>query len=115
MAASPNIRVCCPARVSEIAPDEEKVTLTLESGEQIETRLLVAADGGNSFVRQHFKLPVTRHDFEQHAIIATVKTAQDPEGCAFERFTEGGRWPCCRCRRGSPHWCGASGSMRWMS
>ena len=27
MAASPNIRVCCPARVSEIAPDEEKVTL----------------------------------------------------------------------------------------
>lgn len=90
MAASPNIRVCCPARVSEIAPDEEKVTLTLESGEQIETRLLVAADGGNSFVRQHFKLPVTRHDFEQHAIIATVKTAQDPEGRAFERFTEGG-------------------------
>lgn len=90
MGAVANIRVCCPARVCEIRSDEDKVTLTLESGEQIATRLLVAADGGNSFVRQHFKLAVTRHDFEQSAIIATVKTAQDPKGRAFERFTEGG-------------------------
>lgn len=90
MAACKQIRVVCPARVGDIQPREEAVRLTLESGEQVDTRLLVAADGGNSFVRQHFKLAATRHDFEQSAIIATVKTAEDPAGRAFERFTEQG-------------------------
>ncbi|UCP16377.1 2-octaprenyl-6-methoxyphenyl hydroxylase [Aeromonas media] len=90
MDAIANIRLCCPAQLSTIAPQEEGVTLTLASGERYQTRLLVAADGGNSFVRQHFKLPVSRHDYEQSAIIATVKTAEDPAGRAFERFTEGG-------------------------
>ncbi|MGE6232749.1 2-octaprenyl-6-methoxyphenyl hydroxylase [Aeromonas media] len=90
MDATANIRLCCPAQLSTIAPQEEGVTLTLASGERYQTRLLVAADGGNSFVRQHFKLPVSRHDYEQSAIIATVKTAEDPAGRAFERFTEGG-------------------------
>ena len=90
IAACPHIRMCCPAQLSAIEPLEEGVVLTLASGERYQSRLLVAADGGNSFVRQHFKLAVTRHDYEQSAIIATVRTAQDPAGRAFERFTEGG-------------------------
>ena len=90
MAAISHIKVICPAKLREVAPREEGVTLTLESGEQIDTRLLVAADGGNSFVRQQLTLPVSRHDYEQSAIIATVKTQQDPAGRAFERFTESG-------------------------
>ena len=90
MAACPHIHMLCPAQLSTIEPLEEGVTLTLASGERYQTRLLVAADGGHSFVRQHFKMAVTRHDFEQSAIIATVKTAEDPAGRAFERFTQGG-------------------------
>jgi 2-octaprenyl-6-methoxyphenol hydroxylase len=90
MATCPHIQMRCPAQLSTIEPLEEGVTLVLASGERYQTRLLVAADGGHSFVRQHFKLPVTRHDFEQSAIIATVKTAEDPAGRAFERFTQGG-------------------------
>ncbi|MCW0503764.1 2-octaprenyl-6-methoxyphenyl hydroxylase [Aeromonas piscicola] len=90
MAACPHIHMLCPAQLSTIEPLEGGVALTLASGERYQTRLLVAADGGNSFVRQHFKMAVTRHDFEQSAIIATVKTAEDPAGRAFERFTQGG-------------------------
>ncbi|MGY6036673.1 2-octaprenyl-6-methoxyphenyl hydroxylase [Aeromonas sp. AE23HZ002T15] len=90
MAQCPHIQVCCPAQLADIVPLEEGVRLRLASGEHYQTRLLVAADGGNSTVRQHFKLPVTRHDYGQSAIIATVKTAEDPAGRAFERFTEGG-------------------------
>ncbi|WP_314927828.1 2-octaprenyl-6-methoxyphenyl hydroxylase [Aeromonas piscicola] len=90
MDACPHIHMLCPAQLSTIEPLEGGVTLTLASGERYQTRLLVAADGGNSFVRQHFKMAVTRHDFEQNAIIATVKTAKDPAGRAFERFTQGG-------------------------
>ena len=90
IAACPQIRMLCPAMLARVEPLEEGVDLLLASGERYQTRLLVAADGGNSLVRQHFKMAVTRHDFEQSAIIATVKTAQDPAGRAFERFTEGG-------------------------
>ena len=90
IAASPQIRMLCPARLEAIDPDEGGVTLALEGGARYRTRLLVAADGGHSFVRQHFKMPVSRHDYGQSAIIATVKTAEDPAGRAFERFTDGG-------------------------
>ncbi|MGS3136901.1 2-octaprenyl-6-methoxyphenyl hydroxylase [Aeromonas sanarellii] len=90
MAATPQIRVCCPAQLANIEPEEEGVMLTLADGARYRTRLLVAADGGHSFVRQHFKMPVSRHDYGQSAVIATVKTAQDPAGRAFERFTDGG-------------------------
>lgn len=90
MAATPQIRVCSPAQLANIEPEEEGVMLTLADGARYRTRLLVAADGGHSFVRQHFKMPVSRHDYGQSAVIATVKTAQDPAGRAFERFTDGG-------------------------
>ncbi|WP_368211729.1 2-octaprenyl-6-methoxyphenyl hydroxylase [Aeromonas sp. s10] len=90
IAACPQIRMLCPARLEAIDPDEGGVTLALEGGARYRTRLLVAADGGHSFVRQHFKMPVSRHDYGQSAIIATVKTAEDPAGRAFERFTDGG-------------------------
>ncbi|PJG57637.1 2-octaprenyl-6-methoxyphenyl hydroxylase [Aeromonas cavernicola] len=90
LAAAPHIRVICPATLHGVVLREEGVTLTLASGEQIDTRLLVAADGGNSFVRQQLRLPIRRLDYEQSAIIATVKTAVDPAGRAFERFTAAG-------------------------
>ncbi|EIS3745711.1 2-octaprenyl-6-methoxyphenyl hydroxylase [Aeromonas hydrophila] len=90
IAVCQQIRMLCPAQLERVEPLAEGVNLTLAGGERYQTRLLVAADGGNSFVRQQCKLAVSRHDYGQSAIIATVKTAEDPAGRAFERFTQGG-------------------------
>ncbi|EOD55077.1 2-octaprenyl-6-methoxyphenyl hydroxylase [Aeromonas molluscorum] len=85
-----NIRMLCPVQLTGVTPGEQAVELILATGEQITTSLLVAADGGHSFVRQALKIPVRRHDYGQHAVIATVQTAEHPAGRAFERFTQGG-------------------------
>jgi 2-octaprenyl-6-methoxyphenol hydroxylase len=58
-------------------------------------------------VRQHFKMPVSRHDYGQSAIIATVKTAEDPAGRAFERFTDGGPLALLPMQDGLSSLCGA--------
>ena len=54
IAACPQIQMLCPAMLARVEPLEEGVDLLLASGERYQTRLLVAADGGNSLVRQHF-------------------------------------------------------------
>lgn len=90
IAQTANIRMLCPVQLTAVIPGEQAVDLILASQQSISTRLLVAADGGHSFVRQALKIPVRRHDYGQSAVIATVKTAEDPAGRAFERFTRGG-------------------------
>lgn len=79
-----------PVNVARVEPGESQVTLSLDNGRTLTAALLVAADGGHSFVRDALKLPLERHDFAQSAVIATVQTAEHPRGRAFERFTRGG-------------------------
>jgi 2-octaprenyl-6-methoxyphenol hydroxylase len=90
IAQTANIRMLCPVQLTGVTPREHAVELALATGEQIITALLVAADGGHSFVRQALNIPVRRHDYRQSAVIATVQTAAHPAGRAFERFTDGG-------------------------
>ena len=64
--------------------------LTLADGRCVEAPLLVAADGGNSFVRQQCGFRVRSWDYGHSAIIATVKTSQSNPATAFQWFTEHG-------------------------
>ena len=68
----------------------------------LRARLLVAADGGDSAVRQRLKLGVHDRPYGYSAIISTVTPAEPRPGVAYERFTDsgplamlpmtGGRW-----------------------
>lgn len=80
----------CPVQIQAIERRQNSVLIQLDNGEHWQSRLLVAADGAHSYVRQQAKMAVHRHDFLQSAIIATIKTQQHPHGRAFERFTEEG-------------------------
>jgi 2-polyprenyl-6-methoxyphenol hydroxylase-like FAD-dependent oxidoreductase len=69
--------------------DEEQgydiATVGLESGNQVKTKLIVAADGANSFCRQHLCIPVTSWNYKQKAVVGTVKTEAE-NFCAYQRF-----------------------------
>lgn len=56
----------------------------------INTRLLVAADGTNSPIREMSGIGVKVSDYEQSAIIANVSTEKPHRNRAYERFTEAG-------------------------
>ncbi|MCL1146416.1 2-octaprenyl-6-methoxyphenyl hydroxylase [Shewanella marinintestina] len=80
----------CPAKLQSVAAGIDAQLLTLEDGQQISAKLLIAADGVNSKVRQAFKQPLEQVDFNQTAIIANIHTEQPHNGWAYERFTQTG-------------------------
>jgi len=85
-----NVRVLMPQSISKIAYDGKASELTLADGSQIHARLLVAADGGQSRVRQAVGLGVTSWDYGQHALVIYVETAYPQQDITWQRFVASG-------------------------
>lgn len=82
-----NVTIFCPDVLQNMAIGEGEAWLTLHSGKQITSKLVVAADGANSWVRQQLTIPLTQWDYQHNAIIATVKTTEPHGACARQVFT----------------------------
>ncbi len=83
----------CPARICGVTIMDDAVTARIEDAEtqrDLSCRLLVAADGANSSVRDMMGLSATRVDYEQWAIVGNVLPEKAPENRAYERFTPTG-------------------------
>jgi 2-octaprenylphenol hydroxylase len=85
-----NVTFYCPDKLSNIALGDGEAWLTLESGKNITTKLVVGADGANSWVRNKVDIPLTHWDYNHHALVATVKTDLAHENCARQVFTPDG-------------------------
>lgn len=85
-----NVTLFCPDTLQQMAVGEGEVWLTLKSGKHLTSKLVVAADGANSWVRQQANIPLTQWDYNHHAIVATVKTEQAHQACARQIFTPQG-------------------------
>ncbi len=88
--SSESITLFCPDSVTDIEREQNCTHVTLKSGEQLEAKLLVAADGAVSTCCQKIGLEISEQDFEQVAVIANIVTQEPHQGRAFERFTENG-------------------------
>jgi 2-octaprenylphenol hydroxylase len=62
------------------------VPVTLNTGEQLQARLLVGADGALSNVRQMSGIATREWDYEHRAIVATVRTERSVADTAWQRF-----------------------------
>jgi len=90
---SDNIDVISPALVKDIRIGGPKTRLCLESSvgiDELEARLVVAADGANSFIRNHLQIPTDTRDYGQTAVICNITPEMAHEGRAFECLTETG-------------------------
>jgi 2-octaprenyl-6-methoxyphenol hydroxylase len=93
LSAVANLDVLCPASLVAASPGADGVTVTLEqNGKQaaIVCKLLVAADGANSAVREMVGIGVSRVPYEQRAIVGNLLPQRAMRNRAFERFTEDG-------------------------
>ena len=61
-----------PSTTSE--GDDGLAWLQLEDGRRLRSRLIVAADGGNSKIRAMAGITFTSHDYHQRGLVATVRT-----------------------------------------
>lgn len=88
-----NLRLYCPAQLLRHRVDGDGVDVdVVVEGEtlQLRTRLLVAADGGDSAVRRQLDLAIDERAYGHDAIITTVTPERPMRGLAFERFTASG-------------------------
>ena len=73
-----------------VADDAVTTTLATANGAQVvRARLLVGADGTQSFVRSSLGIECDATDYAQTAFVATVMPERAPD-CAYERFTATG-------------------------
>lgn len=85
-----NVQLFCPDSIQNLAMGEGEAWITLKSGKQLTSKLVVAADGAHSWVRKQVNIPLTEWDYQHHAIVATVKTELAHEQCARQIFTPQG-------------------------
>lgn len=88
-----NVELIAPATVHSAKDLGEVVEVHVDkpSGrERLRTRLLVAADGAASPIRQALALPTRTESYGQSAIIANVSVQCPRPGHAYERFTDSG-------------------------
>ena len=84
------VNLHCPAKVVNVVRTEETASVTLDNGQQLTGKLLVAADGAHSQLAGSCQIHWKQHDYQQIAVIANITTEEDPAGRAFERFTRSG-------------------------
>ena len=94
-----NVDVIAPARLRQLVVTTRHIVVhcdehALDSSESKKTklqgRLLVAADGSASTVRQQLGIGIRRLDYGQTAIVANVTPESNHHHTAYERFTDTG-------------------------
>jgi 2-octaprenyl-6-methoxyphenol hydroxylase len=77
------------ARVKSVSVQDSAVTI--ETSElQVKARLLLAADGVSSVVRESAGIDTQQVDYEQMAVLSTLRLSQQHQNVAYERFTASG-------------------------
>ena len=79
-----------PASVDDFTVGPEGVDVALADGRRLGARLLVAADGVRSRLRDLAGIGTVRHDYRQSGIVTTVAHERPHEGRAVEHFLPGG-------------------------
>jgi len=80
-----NIEVFCPERLVSLTQDKDKATLVLKHI-SITAKLVVAADGANSQVRQLVDIGITSWDYQQSAMLINVKTQLPQQDITWQQY-----------------------------
>jgi len=79
-----------PASLVNFEVNDEKVEVELEDGTKLSGHLLIAADGANSKVRHLAGISLSRNDYGQKGLVATVQTELSHQSTAWQRFQSSG-------------------------
>ncbi|TKU79281.1 FAD-dependent 2-octaprenylphenol hydroxylase [Citrobacter sp. wls708] len=83
---SPDITLLAPAEIQQVARGENEAFLTLKEGTMLTARLVIGADGANSWLRNKADIPLTFWDYRHHALVATIRTQEAHGAVARQAF-----------------------------
>ncbi len=86
----PMLKLLAPRRIASVEPDEGGVTAVLDDGARLRCRLVAAADGKNSPLRQMAGIRAIEWHYRQTGIVTTVAHQRPHAGIAVEHFLPAG-------------------------
>ena len=86
-----NVELIAPETIKSINYSTTGETvLRLGDDSELQAKVMVAADGGNSRVRQTVGIGVTSWDYKQHALVIYIETALEQQDITWQRFVASG-------------------------
>lgn len=88
-----NIHLSAPVRVEKLISQQVGAQLIVKAGDdvfELNTKLAVVADGGDSPLRKSLGIDSNTKDYGQTAVIANIAYSEAHKGVAYERFTAQG-------------------------
>ena len=86
----PLIELIDGVQVTSLTQDAEFAYIEAQRGDythKLQSKLVIAADGRDSFCRQALGIGASVHDYDQVAIVTTVQTSKPHAHVGFERFS----------------------------
>ncbi|TSH78376.1 2-octaprenyl-6-methoxyphenyl hydroxylase [Acinetobacter sp. RF15A] len=87
---NPLIELIDGVQVTSLTQDADFAYIEAQRGESVlslQSKLLIAADGRDSFCRKALGVGASEHDYDQVAIVTTVQTSKPHHQVGFERFS----------------------------
>jgi ubiquinone biosynthesis UbiH/UbiF/VisC/COQ6 family hydroxylase len=85
-----NVTMFCPARPAEFTIDTQSARLTLTDGRCLAARLLVAADGADSWTRAAAGIEVSFKPYGEQGVVANFTSELPHNDSAFQWFRQDG-------------------------
>lgn len=86
----PFIELIDGVQVTQLTQDADMAYIDASRGEEqlsLQAKLVIAADGRDSFCRKALGIGASEHDYDQVAIVTTVQTSKPHNHVGFERFS----------------------------
>jgi 2-octaprenylphenol hydroxylase len=85
-----NLTLLHPARCSALQFAADAAIVTLEDGRTLSAKLIVGADGRDSWVRKQAGISAAPLDYQQHGVVANFSTELPHRGIAYQWFQPDG-------------------------
>ena len=85
-----NVTCFCPAEPASLIVDAEQTVLSLASGQTLRGKLIVGADGRESWVRQQMGLSSQHDPYNELGVVANFRTELPHFGTAYQWFRADG-------------------------
>ena len=85
-----NLTLFCPAGCARLAFGPERAVLELTDGTELSGRLLVGADGRDSWVRERAGLAALDSPYGEKGVVANLATERQHRNIASQWFSESG-------------------------
>lgn len=90
VAELPKARLESPVKVDRITPRTNEALVQLSDGRQIRAKLVIAADGRNSLIREQLGISVKKWHYGQKALVFNIRCERPHENVSTEIHRSGG-------------------------